>query len=301
MKFFYANSKYENWDACQKYNIFGVRNNFVDVNNGDIILLRVTGHSRNPYGVKAVWKAIDILPVRENTFVPWNDGPYKWIVQCVPLVEFDRPFSEEFATSHKKSQKINGLYASGVMGSIGKLDAQKMLAYLTGILNDRTEELLSFPNEETGSAYVALKRISDDIEGVTLIQEVPDENYMIGIDDEEFPEGKVLTRLHKYKERHSEAAKKKKVKVLSEKGVLVCEACDFDFVKVYGALGGGFAECHHIVPVSVLEPGHLTRFEDLAIVCSNCHSMLHRSRPVLSVLELRELVASIRKTDNSPS
>jgi hypothetical protein len=294
MNFFYANSRYENWEACRVNNIFGVRNNFVDIHNGDIILLRVTGHSRNPYGVKAVWKAKAILPVRENTFVPWNDGPYKWIVKCEPLVEFEHPFSEEFATTHKKSQKINGLYASGVMGSIGKLDAQKMLSYLAGILSERTEELLSFANEETGNAYITLKTISDDIEGVTLIHEVPDESYMAELDDEEFPEGKILTRLHKYKERHSEAAKKKKTKVLSEKGVLVCEACDFDFVKVYGLLGDGFAECHHLIPVSSLEPGHVTRFEDLAIVCSNCHSMLHRSRPMLSVAELRELINSIQ-------
>jgi hypothetical protein len=301
MKFFYANSKYENWNACQKHNIFGVRNNFVNVNNGDIILLRVTGHSRNPYGVKAVWKALDILPVREDTFVPWEDGPYKWIVQCEPLVEFEHPFSEEFATRHKKSQKIQGLYASGVMGSLGKLDAQKMLGYLTGILNERTEELLALANEGTGNAYNALKGVLVDIEGVTLIQEVPDESYIAELDDEEFPEGKTLTRLHKYKERHSEAAKKKKSKVLSEKGLLVCEACDFDFVKVYGLLGEGFAECHHLIPVSALEPGHRTRFEDLAIVCSNCHSMLHRSRPMLSVAELRGLIASIRKPNNSTS
>ena len=120
------------------------------------------------------------------------------------------------------------------------------------------------------------------------------------MDDEEFPEGKFLTRLHKYKERHSEVAKKKKVKVLNENGVLVCEVCDFDFVKIYGPLGDGFAECHHLVPVSALEPGHLTRFEDLAIVCSNCHSMLHRSHPMFSVVELRNLITSIQKT-NAPS
>jgi hypothetical protein len=301
MKFFYANSKYENWNACQKYNIFGVRKNFVDINNGDIILLRVTGHSRNPYGVKAVWKAIDILPVKEDTFVPWEDGPYRWIVQCEPLAEFEHPFSEEFATNRKKSQKIDGLYSAGVMGSLGKLDDQKMLGYLKGILNERTEELLSFTNEEMGNAYKTLKRVFEDIEGVTLIQEEPNEIYTAELDDEEFPEGKILTRLHKYKERNSEAAKKKKAKVLSEKGVLVCEACDFDFVKVYGSLGNGFAECHHLIPISALKPGHVTKFEDLAIVCSNCHSMLHKSRPLLSVNELKELIVSILKNNTSPS
>lgn len=301
MNFFYANSKYENWDACQKYNIFGVRKNFVDINNGDIILLRVTGHSRNPYGVKAIWKAIDILPVRDDTFIPWEDGPYKWIVQCEPLAEFEHPFGEEFATKHKKSQKIDGLYASGVMGSLGKLDNQKFLGYLTGILNERTEELLSFTNEREGNAYKTLKNILDTIKGITLIQDTPDENYIAELDDEEFPEGRILTRLHKYKERHSEAAKKKKAKVLSEKGELICEACDFNFVKVYGELGDGFSECHHLIPVSELKPGHLTRFEDLAIVCSNCHRMIHKSRPMLSVTELKNIIVSIKENSLSSS
>ena len=301
MNFFYANSKYENWEACQKHNIFGVRKNFVDINNGDIILLRIIGHSRNPYGVKAVWKALDILAVREDTFVPWEDGPYKWIVQCEPIAEFEHPFSEEFATNRKKSQKIENLYASGVMGSLGKLDNQKMFGYIKGILNDRTKELLSFENEESGNAYKALKGILDDLEGVTLVQENSDEQYTTEIDDEEFPEGRVLTRLHKYKERHSEAAKKKKAKVLSDNGNLVCEACDFNFVKIYGELGDGFAECHHLTPISELEPGHLTRFEDLAIVCSNCHRMIHKSRPMLSVPELRTLIVSIRENNTISS
>jgi len=301
MNFFYANSKRENWYACQRYNIFGIRNNFVDINNGDIILLRITGHLKNPYGVKAVWKALNILPVREDTFVPWEDGPYKWIVQCQPICEFENPLSEEFATNHKKSKKIEKLFAASVMGSLGKLDDLKALGYLRCILNERTEELLSFTNEDTGNAYKTLKMVFENLEGITLIQDATEDSYMPGLEDEEFPEGKSLTRLHRYKERHTEAAKKKKSKVLSEKGVLVCEICGFDFEKVYGQLGNGFAECHHLIPVSSLEQGHLTRFEDLAIVCSNCHSMLHRSRPMLSIVELRELIISIREDDLSPS
>jgi predicted HNH restriction endonuclease len=66
-------------------------------------------------------------------------------------------------------------------------------------------------------------------------------------------------------------------------------------MKVYGLLGQGFAECHHLVPISRLEPGHRTRLEDLAIVCSNCHRMLHKSRPMMGVSQLKELVTSKRK------
>jgi 5-methylcytosine-specific restriction protein A len=131
---------------------------------------------------------------------------------------------------------------------------------------------------------------------VSPVRDVPSENFSVEPDDEdEFPEGRILTRLHKYKERRSEAAKKKKRKVLREAGKLACEACNFDFVEFYGPLGQGFAECHHLTPIANLEPGHRTRLEDLAIVCSNCHRILHKSRPMMGVSQLRELIMSRRK------
>ena len=60
-----------------------------------------------------------------------------------------------------------------------------------------------------------------------------------------------------------------------------------DLSKTYGDLGEGFIECHHKVPVSELKPGAKTKLSDLAVLCANCHRMLHRRRPWLSVDELR--------------
>lgn len=110
-------------------------------------------------------------------------------------------------------------------------------------------------------------------------------------EDEEFPEGRILTSVHRRKERNGRVVARKKQHVLRVCGRLECECCSFDFVEAYGPLGEGFAECHHTVPVSELSPDHSTRLADLAIVCSNCHRMLHRSRPMLSVSQLRALVA----------
>jgi 5-methylcytosine-specific restriction protein A len=111
-------------------------------------------------------------------------------------------------------------------------------------------------------------------------------------DGAEFPEGKILTRIHNQRERNSTLTKKKKKKVLSSTGKLECEVCGFDFRAVYGDLGLGFAECHHIVPLSSLEPGHKTKLSDLAIVCANCHRMLHKSREWLSIEKLKGLIQS---------
>jgi 5-methylcytosine-specific restriction protein A len=120
-------------------------------------------------------------------------------------------------------------------------------------------------------------------------------SYAKGSEDEEFPEGKILTRLHKQKERNRKAVEKKKASVLASAGKLRCEACDFDFVHAYGELGRSFAECHHRVPLCDLSKIATTRLSDLAIVCSNCHRMLHRSRPLLTVEALRSLVLAQRQ------
>lgn len=109
-------------------------------------------------------------------------------------------------------------------------------------------------------------------------------------EEEEYPEGRVLTQLHKRRERNATVARKKKAKVLRESGALACEVCGFDFHVFYGELGEGFAECHHRKPLADLSKEKKTKLSDLAIVCPNCHRMLHRTRPWKSVEELAILV-----------
>lgn len=142
---------------------------------------------------------------------------------------------------------------------------------------------------EYSSDLPKLRRTAQFIkEGHTLVSQITlDEDAE---NDEEFPEGIILTRLHKQRERNTTLTKKKKKKVLRETGKLECEVCGFDFNIVYGELGHGFAECHHTIPLSALEPGHKTKLSDLAIVCANCHRMLHRSREWLSIKDLKRLI-----------
>ena len=106
-------------------------------------------------------------------------------------------------------------------------------------------------------------------------------------EEEEGEEGRILTRTHRYRERNPTLVKRKKDRVLAANGEIACEVCGFDFGKVYGERGNGFIECHHTKPVSELEPGGRTNLADLALVCSNCHRMIHRQRPWLSIADLR--------------
>lgn len=79
--------------------------------------------------------------------------------------------------------------------------------------------------------------------------------------------------------RHREySLRNQKIIMAQNAGRLRCEVpgCGFDFARVYGALGAGFAEVHHLKPLSHLRRGQITTLNDLAIVCANCHRMIHR-------------------------
>lgn len=118
-------------------------------------------------------------------------------------------------------------------------------------------------------------------------------------DEEEAPEGKLLTRLHKSRERRRDLVEKKKKKELKENGRLSCAACKFDFWKAYGERGKGFIECHHVIPVSSLaEEGETTKLKDLVLLCANCHRMVHRGKPWLSIAEVMNLLQNAAGIDN---
>lgn len=105
-----------------------------------------------------------------------------------------------------------------------------------------------------------------------------------------FPEGRLVERKHKSRERNQKLVVEAKEGFLRNNETLHCEICGFDFEEKYGERGSGFIEAHHTVPVSEMKPGQKTQLEDIALVCSNCHRMLHRSRPWLRMEQLRELI-----------
>ena len=113
-----------------------------------------------------------------------------------------------------------------------------------------------------------------------------------GIDDEfqEADEGRILTRVHTSRERSGKIVEKKKSLFFKEHGATFCEACGFDFERHYGSRGSGFVECHHTKPVSELLPNEKTKLADLVLLCSNCHRMVHRRKPWLSLDELKSLI-----------
>ena len=70
-----------------------------------------------------------------------------------------------------------------------------------------------------------------------------------------------------------------------------CSVCAFDFGKTYGELGKDFIHVHHLTPVSEIGDNYeINPIKDLRPVCPNCHSMLHRQEPPLTIEELISLM-----------
>ena len=85
-----------------------------------------------------------------------------------------------------------------------------------------------------------------------------------------------------------------KLKALAiEKYGLTCQVCNFDFAKFYGELGSGYIEMHHLVPLGVTKEERMSTVDDVAIVCPNCHRVLHRNGK--EPFSIEQLKAAIQK------
>jgi 5-methylcytosine-specific restriction protein A len=73
---------------------------------------------------------------------------------------------------------------------------------------------------------------------------------------------------------------------------VVCVVCNFDFGAKYGFWGEGYIECHHLTPLSTRdEQSAKTSLSEVAVFCSNCHCMVHRRNPPLTIQELKTAMA----------
>ncbi len=93
-------------------------------------------------------------------------------------------------------------------------------------------------------------------------------------------EGKLRRRfvVHRQRENRLRLAKIREA-LDGNQGKLVCEVprCGFDFGMRYGEIGMGYAQVHHLKPLSsVSHKGIRNKLTDLAVVCANCHVMIHK-------------------------
>ncbi len=101
-------------------------------------------------------------------------------------------------------------------------------------------------------------------------------------------EGELRLVAHLVKERNRKIVKEKKQQAIKS-NTLYCEVCTFSFQETYQF---NFIECHHLSPIG--QPGiRVTKLKDLALVCANCHRMLHTKFDG-KFLTLKQLKARIK-------
>ena len=189
---------------------------------------------------------------------------------------------------YEKFRNPNGVYMK--LMNFRRLDPEHESQ---GLSRGNKDELVVW--NRFASEREELLQVSEAIRNVVSSENPISLENMVSPDEEEGEEGRALTRLHRYRERDASLVKRKKQRMLKEQQTLTCEVCEFDFEQFYGERGQGFIECHHTKPLSELsQVGGTTKLADLSLVCSNCHRMIHKTSPWLSISGLRDLLQQVQ-------
>jgi hypothetical protein len=100
-------------------------------------------------------------------------------------------------------------------------------------------------------------------------------------------EGRSRLVLHLQRERNQAVVRSKKRHATS----LHCEVCGFSFGSAYGRAASDYCEVHHLLPLSEVARTTRTRMEDLAILCANCHRVVHLQNPPYTLSQVRAMLA----------
>lgn len=90
----------------------------------------------------------------------------------------------------------------------------------------------------------------------------------------EFPEGRILTRAHRVRERNPNL-RNKLLEVRRSKGPLSCEICHCQAPSSVVDLEDAIFEAHHNIPIAQVGPSR-TKLSDVSLLCANCHRLLHK-------------------------
>ncbi|MHC2640175.1 5-methylcytosine-specific restriction protein A [Bradyrhizobium liaoningense] len=103
-------------------------------------------------------------------------------------------------------------------------------------------------------------------------------------DNEEYQEGQRAWREASFLARNP-----KLVKDAKKHHGPTCQACGFNFEKVYGELGKGYIEVHHKRPIADGGPRTST-VQDVDVICANCHRMIHRKGTPMTLHQLKKIL-----------
>lgn len=230
-----------------------------------------------------------------NQYMPFSPEKFDRIFQIIKLPDFKisgniswenyQEFNDIIIKSRRflknKDQKATLLDAHSFLWILGnQMEEEKTLKVAISDAQSYNREGKSCKKPETNDNFKDKRELK--IEPINEFQDEDDKTV--------FEEGKDKWILHRQKERNQNLINKAKKKYQIKDPELHCQVCGFSFIRKYGELGQGFIEAHHCFPISELKKETETKIADIALVCSNCHRMLHRKRPWVNISELKKLL-----------
>jgi len=92
--------------------------------------------------------------------------------------------------------------------------------------------------------------------------------------DEEFLEGRLITATH-YRRERSPKLRAKLLAARAKGGKLCCDGCGWSPGFIDALIADAAFEAHHVKPLAATGP-RSNRISDLALLCANCHRLVHR-------------------------
>jgi len=148
---------------------------------------------------------------------------------------------------------------------------------------------LNYYNEQGKGQQVSITKLVDSLTDEFKILDIVSSNYPDEVNSTtEYVEGAVKKVTINAYERNMKARRR-----CIEIHGLICKVCDFNFEKSYGEIGLGFVHVHHVIDLANISKEYEVNPEtDLVPVCPNCHAMLHKTKPAMSVDALKEILKS---------
>jgi hypothetical protein len=199
-------------------------------------------------------------------------------------------------------KRVVGIYAGATVETQDNMWTVAKTRHAIGISIDRRPKLAAWvpgqgmrrwASRERGQSHPGLltvfHRLKADIQALAKRRprEITVDQTYSGL---EVREGEQQHRLILHRRRE---ARLRKMKINAARFAnddrLICEVpgCGFDFFERYGEIGSGYAQVHHLRPLAKADKhGQKTRLKDLAVVCANCHSMIHNGGECRSIKTL---------------
>jgi 5-methylcytosine-specific restriction protein A len=257
----------------------------------------------------------------------WNPTKFLWDTIADDLLEFELGFEPTFGWScgvRKKlpigsrvfmmrlgyRQRLHGIFASGYTTSEPFSDVhwnEDAIESNAQYLNFRPDAFLNMdvypllnPEKDVSNQFNWKPQVSG-IEIPISIAETLEEKWaihlkLLKLSSNSVSKGKDVPLLYTEGKQSTitinryERDPKARLACINHYGAKCC-VCDFDFESFYGEIGAGFIHVHHLNPIaSQTGTYQLDAIKDLRPVCPNCHAMLHRETPPISIENLRKMI-----------